>query len=80
MMSVLLIITSVAVENFGAKSVLPRVILNRSDIAVWFLHSIFPEHLRACKMSACELFVLCWPHAKLAHLGHASSFFFMETN
>jgi hypothetical protein len=63
MMSVLLIIISVAVVHFGVKSVLVRAILHRSDIAVWFLHSIFPKHLRACKMSACELFVLCWaPH------------------
>jgi len=57
MMIVLLII--LAVMHFGVKSVLARAVLHRSNIAVWFLHGILPEHVRACKTSTYELFVLC---------------------
>lgn len=58
MINVLLTIVSVAVMHFGVKSVLARAVLHRSNIAVWFLHSILPEHVRACKTSTYELFVL----------------------
>lgn len=58
MINVLLTILSVAVMHFGVKSVLARAVLHRSNIAVWFLHGILSEHVRACKTSTCELFVL----------------------
>lgn len=55
---VLLTTVSLAVIHFGMKSVLACSILHCSNIAVWFLHSILSEHVRACKTSTYELFVL----------------------
>lgn len=53
----IMMILSVAVVHLSVKSVLARLILHSSDIAIWFLHSILPEHFCACKTSTYKLFV-----------------------
>lgn len=56
-MIVIMMIVSEAVVYLSVKSVLARLILHCSDIAIWFLHSILPEHFCACKMTTYKLFV-----------------------
>jgi len=56
-MIMIMMILSVAVVHLSVKSVLARLILDCSDIAIWFLHSILPEHFCACKTSTYKLFV-----------------------